>query len=126
MDIVQLLDQLYDAQAQLDKIRLHYQDLRDSLIPPVPLEIKTQLDEIADEEKNTLEPCQEEINKLTEVIKAEVIVGGETVKGKGLIAVWNKGRENIDTKMIKGYAAAHPEILQFVKIGEPSVSIRRL
>ena len=131
MDIPQLLDQLYDAQSQLDVIRqsqldvirLRFNELQDSLISP---EIKEKLDEIKEEEKTALETCQEGIDRLTETIKTEVIKGGETVKGKGLMAVWNKRRSSWDTKRLEGYAGAHPEIRNFRKEGDPSITIRRI
>lgn len=57
-------------------------------------------------------------------IKAAVIALGETVKADGIMAVYNKGRESWDGKALSGYAAAHPEILVFRSVGDPSVSIR--
>ena len=49
---------------------------------------------------------------------------GETVKGDHLQAVWSKGRASWDDKALMGYTKAHPELLEFRKQGEPSVSIR--
>ena len=131
MNIPQLLDQLYDAQSQLDVIRqsqldvirLRFNELQDSLISP---EIKEKLDEAKAEEKTALEACQEGIDRLTETIKTEVAKGGETVKGKELVAVWNKGRSSWDTKRLEGYAEAHPEIKAFYVKGEPGVTIRKI
>jgi hypothetical protein len=57
-------------------------------------------------------------------VKESVIAGGESVKGEFLHAVYVKGRTTWETKLLDGFAAAHPEILQFRKVGEPSVTIR--
>lgn len=69
---------------------------------------------------------KQEAETLTEDIKAEVIAAGETVKGSCLMAVYAKGRVSWDTKALDGYCVAHPEVEQFKKIGEPSVSIRKM
>ncbi len=42
------------------------------------------------------------------------------------MAVWSKGRETWDTKSLDGYALAHPEIASLRKVGDPSVSIRKI
>lgn len=41
------------------------------------------------------------------------------------MAVWNKARETVDMKQLKGYAVAHPEVNSMIKIGEPTVTIRK-
>ena len=62
---------------------------------------------------------------LTAEIKDEVVALGETVKGSCLMAVYAKGRVSWDDKALEGYAAAHPEIQPFRKVGNPSESIRK-
>lgn len=47
-----------------------------------------------------------------------------SIKGEYLQAVYSKGRSSWDTKSIEGYAASHPELLQFKKTGAPTVSFR--
>jgi hypothetical protein len=64
------------------------------------------------------------VRSLTEEIKADVLAAGQSVTGAHLQAVWVKGRVSWDTRRLDGYAAAHPEITAFRKIGEPTVSIR--
>lgn len=58
-----------------------------------------------------------------EVRQAALSLGG-SIKGHRLQAVWVKGRESWDSKLLSGFAIAFPEIKQAQKIGEPSVSIR--
>ena len=55
---------------------------------------------------------------------AGVFTIGATVKANGLMAVYNKGRVSWDSKLLDGYAVAHPEILAARKEGDPSVTIR--
>lgn len=118
---IEKLDRLAEMQAQLDSIKLHFDALRETIITP---EIRAQLDEIQAEQDTAMQAAQAGISALTEEIKAEVIQAGASVKGTYLHAVYTKGRESWDGKSLAGYAAAHPEVLTFRKIGEPSVSVR--
>jgi hypothetical protein len=120
-EVVTKLDRLADLQAQADVIRMRFNDLRDGVMTP---EIKQALADIDAEERTTLEAVNEGIGKLTADVKDDVVKAGASVKGKYLQAVWMKGRVSWDTKALDGYAAGHPEIAQFRKEGEPSVSIR--
>lgn len=67
---------------------------------------------------------QEAIKGLEEEIKAEVIKIGETVKTEHISAIYCKGKETWDGKLLTGYAVAHPEILAAKKVGQPTVSFR--
>lgn len=62
--------------------------------------------------------------ELDEFIRSGVLTAEKTVKGGQLMAVFNQGRSTWDGKKLDGYAAAHPEILDFKKVGSPTVSIR--
>jgi hypothetical protein len=42
------------------------------------------------------------------------------------MAVWNKGRESWDGKKLSGMMALIPQLEQARKIGEPTVSIRKI
>ena len=123
MNIEQKLDQLADLQAQADVVRVKFNELRDRIMTP---EIKAQLAEVDVEEATTLEAVRAGIDTLTAEVKSDVLKSSATVKGKYLQAVWAKGRVSWDTKALDGYAAGHPEIAQFRKEGEPSVSIRNV
>ena len=64
------------------------------------------------------------IKELEEEIKKEVLSRGETIKAEHISAIWNKGKETWDGKLLAGYALAHPDILAARKVGEPTVSFR--
>ena len=66
------------------------------------------------------------IKDLEAEIRDAVLSSGETVRGQKMAAVWSKGRESWDGKILTGYAVAPPEILAAKKVGEPAVSFRRL
>lgn len=115
------LDMLANHQAQVEYLKLEKQQLIDEAIPA---EIKQRLDEIEAEFSGKAEVAQATINSLTEAIKAAIIAHGATVKSEFYQAVYVKGRESWDGKSLKGYAAAHPEVLAFLTTGQPSVSLR--
>jgi hypothetical protein len=133
MNTVEKLNQLDEFQAQkalldLDKKQM-IEDVYNKLYTP---EIRQALDEIKKAEADInaefaikSEAVDENIARLTEEIKADVLQIGSTVKGDHMMAVWSKGRVSWDTKSLDGYVVAHPEVAQFRKEGGPSVSIRK-
>lgn len=70
------------------------------------------------------EELQNGIKELETEIEAEVLKMGESIKAEGIDAIYNKGRESWDGKILKGYAVAHPEILAARKVGQPTVSFK--
>lgn len=123
MSIQEMLDQLAELQAAQGLIDMNKQALIDSVLTP---EIRARLAEIDAEFAPQIEAVAANIAGLTDEIKAEVIAAGESVKGNHLQAVYTKGRVSWDTKALDGYATAHPEIASFRKVGEPTVSIRKV
>ena len=120
-EVVTKLDRLADLQAAADIIRMNYKEMREAILTP---EIRQAIADIEAEERTALEAVSDGIATLTAEVKDDIIKAGTTIKGTFLQAVWTKGRVTWDTKALDGYAAGHPEIAQFRKEGEPSVSIR--
>jgi len=121
-EIILRLHTLEELQAQQELLRLEKQDVLDSVLTP---EIKRQIADIELEFAPRADALAEALARTTESVKQAVSTYGKTVTGEHLQAVWMKGRESWDSKALQGYAMAHPEVLVFQKIGEPSVSIRR-
>jgi hypothetical protein len=121
--ITELLDQISDYQAMVDVITLDKQNALDAIYTP---EIKAQLEAIEAEYAGKTETATAKITDLTAEVKDRVIAEGATVKGSHLMAVYVKGRESWDGKLLSGYAVAHPEILTARKVGEPSITIRKV
>lgn len=121
MDAIELLNHLAEYQSQRQLLQLEKQKLIDAVITP---EIKAQLAEIDAEFGDKFAGVDDYINSLTEKVKDAVINEGATIKGAYLQAVYSKGRVSWDTKGLDGYIVAHPELEQFRKTGDPSVSIR--
>ena len=68
----------------------------------------------------------EQIDILEAEIKNDVLEYGKTVKGENLMAVWNTGRTTWDGKTLKVLEKQFPEIGIAKKIGEPTVSFRKV
>lgn len=117
------LNRLSELQCQADVIKLRFDELRKSVLTP---EIQQQLADIAAEETTALDALKDGIDGLTEEIKNEVLSAGVTVKGDYMMAVYNKGRVSWDTKGLDGFAIAHPEMAAFRKVGEPSITLRKI
>ena len=120
MDTKEKLDKIADLKSAQALREADKQALIDQVLTP---EIKAKIAEIEAEFANS-DNITDTINLLTDEVKREVVALGETVKGTYLMAVYAKGRVSWDTKALDGYIKAHPEIEQFRKQGEPSVSIR--
>jgi hypothetical protein len=120
--ISEKLDRLAEFQAQKDMLALDKQALIDQVLTA---EIKARLAEIDEEFGGRAEAVDEHIAALEAEIKEEVLQHGATVRGAHFMAVWSKGRVAWDDRSLSNYARAHPEVLEFRKQGEPSISIRK-
>jgi hypothetical protein len=117
------LDRLMEFHAQRDVLNMDKRALIDQVLTP---DIKARLAEIEAEFGAKAEAVNAKIAALEAEIKAEVLAHGESMKGRHFQAVWSQGRVSWDDKGLRGYAKAHPELLEFRKQGEASVSIRRV
>jgi hypothetical protein len=125
MNTSEKLDQLDDYQAQKIVMEMDKQKLIDAVYTP---EIRQAVKDIDAEFVTKSEAVDENIVKLTEEIKSDVLQLGGTVKGSNLMAVWNKGRSGgYDTAKLDGMASIIPQIKEAKKPdGEPTVSIRKI
>jgi hypothetical protein len=65
-----------------------------------------------------------EIAQQEAAIKAYVLATGATAQGTALQAMIIAPRVTWDNKGMATYAALHPDVLAYRKVGEPSVQIR--
>jgi len=121
-DVYTQIEEYSRLSAGISDIEAQKQALIERVLTP---EIKDQLAEIDAE----FDPKIEELNQskaiLEAQIKEQVLIAGQTIKGSIHQFVFSKPRVSWDTKLLDGYAMAHPEILQFRKEGSPSVSVRK-
>ena len=119
MNTAELLEQLTEKYAQRDLLNIEKKRA-------IPDEVQKVLDDIEAEFSPKAELIGNEIAALESAVKTAVLADGATVKGGALQAVFAKGRVTWDTKSLDGYCKAHPELEEFRKVGDPSVSIRKI
>lgn len=119
----EILEQLTELYAQQDLLNMDREKAKDAAIPQ---EVKAALEEIALEFSPKQEALSEKIAALLEEVKTAVIAEGETVKGGALQAVYAKGRVTWDGKKLDGMMSLIPQLEDARKVGEPSVSIRKV
>lgn len=112
-DAVDLLMQIRSGIANIANAKQRFQD-------SVLIEYHHKIQAFDDD----IDELQAKAAVIEEQVRKSVLAGGKTIKGKLGQAVWAKGRISWDAKGLEGVAAVIPEILQFRKEGEPSVSIR--
>lgn len=121
-DVYTQIEEYSKLSAGIDDVQAQKQALIDSVLTP---EIRDQLAEIDAE----FDPKIAELNQTKAIleaqIKAQVLEAGRTIKGSLHSFTFSRPRVYWDTKGLDGYAAAHPEILQFREEGSPSVSVRK-
>ena len=119
--IVEMLSRLDNLKAMKDMMVLKKKELVDAVITP---EVKALLDEINEECDPDLEQATEAIANLEKEIKSACVAHGEKVVGEHMQVIFVKGRASWDGKGLDGYAVAHPEILQFNKVGNPTARLK--
>jgi hypothetical protein len=122
ISIAEKLDRLAKLYAEQEALGAQKKAFIDQVLPK---EIRDRLNDIEAEFSQKAEAAAANIDALEAEVKAETLVHGESVRGPGIQAVWNKGRQTWDSKGLTSYGEAHPEVLQFRKEGDPSVTIRR-
>lgn len=120
MDPLDLLKELENARAHLQILQMDREKKRAEITAPVAMELA----DLDTEFQPVIDTVTEQCARLEEAVKTAVIKAGESVKGEWLHAIHMKGRESWNGKALTGYAAAHPEILAFRTVGDPTVSIR--
>lgn len=121
MNAEEKLDRLYELKTVMTETEERKQAEIDMILTP---EILAQVEEIRKKWADTTESMTAEIAELEADIKADVLSGGETVKGARLMAVWNKGRVSWDGKKLDGMRALIPQLDTARKVSDPTVTIR--
>jgi hypothetical protein len=121
MNIEALLDALAEMMAERDLIRI----ARDEQIEKILAPVRSELDAVEEEFAGRLAAADSKIAALEEQIKRAVAAHGESVRGKRLIAVYQRGRVTWNTDLLETMAKAAPEVLLARRVGDPVVVIRK-
>ena len=123
MQPIEMLEALTQLYAQRDLLSIDKKYAKQLAMPP---EVAKALDDIETEYAPKEIAITEKIMDLEEQVKAAVAETGATTKGGSLQAVFAKGRVTWDSKGLEGLMVAVPQLGQFRKVGNPSVSIRKV
>lgn len=121
METEKKLDQLAEFVFQRDALEMQKKEMIATVYTP---EIAKAVADIEAEFAGKVEAVDTNIAALKAEIEADVLAGGNTVKGSSMMAVWNKGRVSWDGKKLDGMIALIPQLAQARKEGEPTVSFR--
>lgn len=114
------LERLSNLRGAADVARLNYEAKRMEILK----QIQAELDALELEYRPVLEAADENIAALENEIKTDVLLYGESISGGSYRASYTQGRVSWDNDGMTKYAAAHPDVLQFRKQGQPIVSLR--
>ena len=114
------LERLSSLRGAADLARLDYESKRVEILK----QVQAELDALDMEYRPILEATDENIAALENEIKTDVLLYGESVAGGSYRASYTQGRVSWDNEGMTKYAAAHPDVLQFRKQGQPIVTLR--
>lgn len=121
-----VVDMLVSELAKLDML---YDDMQDEYIrrkAEIVKGVQEELDALDAELLPEIEAAGLAVTAKESELRKVVVATKESITKDKYRIVYSKPRETWDGKLLDGYAAAHPEILAFKKIGEASARITRL
>jgi hypothetical protein len=118
--VAEKLERLSNLRNAAEFTRLDHETKRAEILK----QIQAELDALDAEYEPVLEAAQENIAALENEIKTDVLLFGESVSGGMYRACYTQGRVSWDNEGMAKYAMLHPDVLQFKKQGQPSVSLR--
>jgi hypothetical protein len=118
--VTEKLERFSNLRHAAEFTRLDYETRRNEILK----QIQPELDALDAEYKLVLKAAEENIAALENEIKTDVLLYGESVSGGMYRACYVQGRVSWDNDGMTSYAASHPDVLQFRKQGQPSVSLR--
>jgi len=87
--------------------------------------VQPELDAIDEEFGPQIEAANKALAEAETELRAAVLIGRETVKGKHVTASYVKGRDKMNMEAVKGFMRAHnADASMFIEHGEPGVSLR--
>lgn len=117
------LEKLANARAEIANMETTLDERIRELIPD---DVREKIDDLKSFYSDLLAREQATATLLELDIKRYTVSCGETIKGHGIMAVYNKPRVTYDVSGLDGYAVANPDVLAFRKESAPSISIREM
>lgn len=120
------LDYLASAKEAVEELKQERNNALDVLFSSIPVELQQAIEDAKANYLERITNAEGIVSQMEATVKKLVVDKGATVKGDKLQAVYAAGRISWDSKGLQGYAAAVPDLWQFAKQGEPSVTIREV
>lgn len=117
--IIDKLNQLAEIRNTIQAIQFEYETKREIILST----IQTELDTLQAEYVPLLTEMEHQFNKLELEIKSDVLLQGKSIKNAYYTVTYTKGYAKWDTKGLNQYSKIDPQILQFRKMGKPTVRI---
>jgi hypothetical protein len=114
------LERLTNLRTAADLVHMDYEAKRAGILK----QIQSELDALDSEYNPLFEAATGNIAGIEAEIKNDVLLYGESIQAGTYRAVYVQGRVSWDNDGMNHYAASHPDILQFRKQGQPSVTLR--
>jgi hypothetical protein len=124
MNLRAMLDELHELSCAIDAARLDRDALIDSLLTE---EQRVMMQEIKEEYSPRISAAEQRHAELEMIVRDAVRESGESAKGKHISALLVKPRVTWDTEGLLAMASqpGNEWVLEFVRLGQPSVQIRR-
>jgi hypothetical protein len=113
---------LAEYRATRDEILSEYMGKRAKILE----DAQPRLDALNARYKGIFADTQNKLNNLEVEIKILALNEGQTVRTDSLMAVFQKGRESLDSDFVTLCEEMHPEIALYRTTGLPSVSIKEI
>ena len=120
LEVASRLAQLAEAKRYATEIHVEYENRRVLVME----QVRAQLEALEAEFSEMLREADEEVARLEGEVKEAVRHVGESVKQEGIHVVYMRGRVTWDSRGLSRYAETNPEVIEFRRVGKPSVSIR--
>lgn len=124
-EIQELLEKRYNMLLQIQEIEAGYKSMIDKILTP---ELRAEIAEIEAEQETATKNYKEQLSKVEETIKDEIVSLQQSVKAPGFgHAVFMSGRKSWDTKALEKRMKEeqYKWLENYLTVGDSSCTIRK-
>jgi hypothetical protein len=120
LEAAERVSRLAEAKKAAEALEAEYTIEREAILD----QVRSRLTALDEAYSDLLRAAREEVSNQEETVRKAILLVGATAESAGVRAVWCRGRVSWDTAALDRYAADHPEVADFRRVGSPSVQIR--
>jgi hypothetical protein len=120
LELAALLERLQAARAAAAAAQEEHAARRSAILE----QVRPLLEALDAECADRLRTTGDEVSRIQAEAREAVLSFGGSFRHAGVLAVYARGRVAWDTQGLTRYMEAHPEVAEFRRVGEPSVSLR--